>query len=404
MSTFRSIGVPNNPTICVELDYTNDPTDVTETWTDVTPYLVSYSRSPVRSNEFDQPGPAAATLVLRNDDNRFLPDNTAGPYYGGLKKYRRFRVMAKWAGVTYNRFWGYAVDWPQSWAQAGKDSTVTLQLADALTPLQVFDLEGQSISSTNAGFAIQGVLDLSGIHSYDLDDGISVLVGTGVLGAGSYAAQLVKDMAASENGVLFADGTGTIKFHDRHHRLTQARSLTSQATIGDLSGEVPYVDPTPMFGDVWATVNVTPYGGTVAQSAFNAAASTSYFNQTLNFPPSGQYLVSSTSEALAAAQYLGYRYADPVTRVPSVTLVGTRNSTLWPTILGLDTSDLVTFKRRQSWGTLSVLQFVEGYGEQVTVGQDWRVSLALSGVDPQSYWLAGDSRLSLAGQTTRGGY
>lgn len=404
MATFLNIGAPNNPTICVEFDYTNDPTSVTETWTDITPYVVAYQRQPVRTNEFDQPGPVGATVVLRNDDDRFQPDNTAGPYYGGLKKYRRFRVRAKWAGVTYDRYWGYCLDWPQSWNQAGKDSTVTVELSDALTPTQTYDLVGEQISSTFSGFAIQAVLDLVGVHSYDLDDGISTIVDTGVLPAGSYANQLVKDMAASENGFLFADGAGTIRFHDRHHRLTSARSLTSQASIGDQAGDVPYVNPSPMFGDVWATVAVTPYGATVAQTATDLAARDSYFNQSLAFPPAGQYLVSSSAEALNAAEYLVNRYANPTTRVPAVTLVGSRDSSQWATILGLGTSDLVTLGRVQSWGTFQVEQFVEGYGDMVTVGQDWRVSLALSSVDPQSYWVAGDSRLSLAGETTRGGY
>src|SRR5262245_58256926 len=131
---------PNSPTIEVELDYTNDPTSGTTTWTDITPYVVSYKRDLVRTNEFDQPGPAGATLVLRNDDGRFIPDNTSGPYTGGLKKYRRVRVRCQWAGVTYNRYFGYVLDWPQSWGSKGYDQTVTLPLQDALLPLESFDL------------------------------------------------------------------------------------------------------------------------------------------------------------------------------------------------------------------------------------------------------------------------
>src|SRR5690242_1187595 len=109
---FLAVNGTNSPTIEVTFDFTNDPTSGSTTWTDITPYVVGYSRQPVRTNEFDQPGPATATVTLRNDDARFIPDNASGPYFGGLKKYRRIRIRAQWAGVTYDRFFGYVVDWP----------------------------------------------------------------------------------------------------------------------------------------------------------------------------------------------------------------------------------------------------------------------------------------------------
>lgn len=412
---FISIGAPGNPTIEVSFDYTHDPRSASFTWTDITPYLVSYSRAPVRTNEFDQPGPAPATLVLRNDDARFTPDNTSGPYYGGLKKYRRFRVRAQWSAVTYDRYWGYVLDWPQSWAQAGKDATVTLQLTDVLTALSTTDLVGTSPSEALSGEAIDNVLASTASSGGGtgtegmggpaiLDDGATTIAAPGTLPAGSFALQRIKDIAATENGVVYGNRAGQIVFNDRHHRLTATRSLTSQATLGDQSGEVPYIDPTPMYGDVWTTVAITPLGGTMV-STTDDAAEDSYFNQTLNFPTAGQYLSSDATEATYATQYLVNRYSNPTTRVPSVTLIGARNPTMWPTILSLGTSDLVTFKRRPAGSSvISVEQFVEGFGEQVVIGRDWRVSLALSSVDPQSYWIAEDARLSLAGETTRGGY
>src|SRR5690242_13390900 len=118
---FLSTGVPNTPTIEVSFDYTNDPTSTTYTWEDITPYVVAYSRIPARTNEFDQPGPVGASITLRNDDARFTPDNAGGPYFGGLKKFRRCRVRCQWNAVTYNRYWGFVQDWPQAWDQAGKD-------------------------------------------------------------------------------------------------------------------------------------------------------------------------------------------------------------------------------------------------------------------------------------------
>lgn len=410
---FLSIGVPNTPTLEVSFDYTNDPTSSTYTWTDITPYVVAYSRDPVRSSEFDQPGPAGASVTLRNDDGRFTPDNASGEYYGGLKKYRRLRVRAQWGGVTYNRYWGFVLDWPQSWQEAGKDQTVTVRLVDALAPLETYDLQGQSFSSELSGAAVGDALSAAGAWgsgtaaspARSLDAGISTIVASGTLPERSYAMQRLKDICASEMGVTFADGGGTICFHDRHHRL----GGTVQGTIGDAAGAVRYEDPDPQFGDVWPIVQVTPAGGSVAQVSTVSSGTASYFKRTLTYPTAGAYQVSDSAEALAAAQYLSNRYSDPVTRVDQVTAIGARDSTVWPTLLGFDTSDLVVFERRflvsgTVGGTISLNQIVEGYGDDVTIGSDWRVRLAMSPADMQTYWLAGDSALSLAGITTRGGY
>ena len=414
---FLSIGVPNCPKIEVSFDYTNDPTSDTYTWTDISSFVVSYSRDPVRANEFDQPGPAGASVTLRNDDGRFTPDNASGPYFGGLKKYRRMRVRAQWNGVTYPRYWGFVLDWPQSWASAGKDQTVTVRLVDALTPLQTYDLNGQSFASEKSGAAISDALTAAGAKgsgtgaspAWSLDTGISTIVASGTVTVGSYAAQRLKDIGASEMGLTFADGAGTIQFHDRHHRLTNASSITAQGTVGDTAGAVRYDAPNPMFGDVWPIVQTTPSGGTVAQVTTVTAGTASYFQQTLTYPTAGQYLVSDSAEALAATQYLSNRYSNPVTRVDTVSTIGVHDSTMWPTLLNLDTSDLVLFQRRflvngVVGGTISLNQIVEGYGDEVTIGKDWRVMLAMSPADTQRYWLAGDSVLSDAGTTTIGGY
>lgn len=421
--TFLPVNGFTSPTIEVAFDYQNDPTVAlaSATWSDITPYVVSYSRQPVRTNEFDQPGPAGGTIVLRNGDSRFTPNNPSSPYFGGLKKFRRIRVRCQWAGVTYNRFLGHILDWPQSWDEAGKNQTVSLQLADAMLPLVTIDLGANKHSvygspgttAQPSGSAMASVLSAAGVGPTSVDTGRSVVdqpdgsfhvtgpPAAQVYGPNSYALKIAQDIAASENGVVFADGGGTINFHDRAHRANP----TLQATIGDGGGnEIPYVDPQPAFGDVWPIVNVTPHGASSPVVSINTAGVTSYFEQTLNFPTGGTYLVADANEALGAANYLAARYSNPITRIPSVTLVGAANTSLWPAILGLDTSQFVSFKRRLANGqTIQLNQFVEGYGDNVTVGQDWRVQVALSPADIQRAWVLDTSLLGGAatGSTTQ---
>jgi hypothetical protein len=95
--------------------------------------------------------------------------------------------------------------------------------------------------------------------------------------------------------------------------------------------------------------------------------------------------------------------------VNSVFAIGAHDSSTWPSLLGLDTSDLVVFQRRffnngVVGGTISLNQIVEGYGDQVTVGRDWRVQLAMSPADTQRYWVLQDSVLGKLDTTTRVAY
>lgn len=391
------------PQIEVALEYQHDPFSGITAWTDITPYVVSYSRTPYRANEFDQPGPAQATIVLRNDDARFIPDNPSSPYFGFLKKYRRMRVRALWNGTIYNRFQGYVMDWPQTWASAGHDQSVTLSLSDYLFPLETFDLQGLSFTQTNAGLAVSQVLTAAGIVGFSVETGLTTIPAAGPFSVGSFAMQRVKDICATENGICYADGGGIVNFLNRQHRAILG---TPACTIGDGPGEVPYTDSvSPQFGDAWTIVAVTPNGGTV-QVATDTAAKNRYFSRTLNYPTAGQYLSASPSDALGAAQYIQGRYREPPTRVPLAELRGVLNPSLWPTILGLDINSYVVFRRRPlSNGAvqspISLNQFVEGYGDNVTVGQDWLVSVAMSPADAQTFWVLGDSKLGVLESTTR---
>jgi hypothetical protein len=419
--TFLAVNGTTSPSIEVSFDYQNDPTSASTAWTDITPYVVSYSRQPVRTNEFDQPGPTGGSLVLRNDDARFTSDNTSGPYTGGLLKYRRVRVRAQWLGVTYNRYFGYILDWPQTWGQAGKDATVTLPLIDNLITLETADiywywqvpptppalLPGASFASQLSGQAIQDILSAI-VRTPDtplaaaLDTGQSTIPASGVLSEPTYALQRIHDIAATEGGVVYAAGDGTITFHDRGHRFSAARSTTRQATIGEAPYEIPYADNVaPLLGDAWTAVSVTPSGGSPVV-AHDDIAHNHYFEHILTYPPSGTYLVTSPIEAQGVAGYILGRFSTPITHIPNVELIGAADLSTWPQILGLDTSDRVLFKRRPTGSSaLTYSMFVEGYGDTVKVGSDWRVTAYLSPADTQTYWVLGNSQFSLLGQTTR---
>jgi hypothetical protein len=60
------------------------------------------------------------SLTLYNQDGRFDPTNTSGPYYPNVQDYVPYQMQAVWSGVSYGVATGYIERWPQEW-----DDTLT---------------------------------------------------------------------------------------------------------------------------------------------------------------------------------------------------------------------------------------------------------------------------------------
>lgn len=81
------------PSVIVEAALSTRPTEA-PVWTDLTPWVESFSVRRGRQTERDSMQAGTATVRLDNRDRRFDPSYTAGPYYGQLKRRRRMRLLA----------------------------------------------------------------------------------------------------------------------------------------------------------------------------------------------------------------------------------------------------------------------------------------------------------------------
>lgn len=387
---------PNSPELLVEIDFTNNPTNATRAYTDVTADVRQLSyQSDGRNHELSRTDVGTLSAVLNNRHGHYDPTNPSSPRYPGVKRKRWIRVSAVWAGVTYRRWTGLIESWSQEWPAFGKDATVQITASSALSVLNLFDLDGLSYVSQATGTRTGAVLTSAGVTSYSVDTGASTVVAVGPFARDSPALAHLLDVEATENGRLFSKGDGAIQFQSRHYRLLN--SSTPVGTIGDNVGEIRYrtgrldLDD----ADLWDEVEVTPSGGT-PETASDAASKLSHFTRRLN----RDILSSSQSEALSAAQYLLSLYADPSPRIPQVELVGASDTGKWPQILTADVSDRFTWIRRADAHTIEQDVFVERYSDTVAPGRDWRVTLQLSPADDQAGWLLGDATYSVLGSTT----
>jgi hypothetical protein len=291
--------------------------------------------------------------------------------------------------------------WSQEWPAGGLDATASINATDALKPLNLFDLDNRSYGSQTTSARVSAVLTDAGITASVVAGGNTSVAASGTFGPGSSSLAHLMAVEETENGLLFADGDGTIVFQNRQYRLTTATSQTSQGTIGDVvPNDIPYRTAKLDLDDafLWNTAVVTPSGGT-EETATDATSKARHYERRLT----RSSLSSSQTDALNTAQFLVQRYGDSSARVPSVEVLGAANPLKWPVILAAVNSH--RFRWRRTAAAVNLIDvFIERVGDTVTPGRSWIVKYDLSPALDQAGWLAGNATYSLAGQTTRAVY
>jgi hypothetical protein len=143
------------PYVVVEVAFDDGPYVASPTWTDISSYVRSINIRRGRNDDLSV-FTGTANLVLSNNDRRFDPFYTSGPYYGKLLPRRQIRIRSAVEDTTYPVFRGYLAGWPVSYTEAGRDSTVTVEAFDALsllsteeTPFEWYDYYIRSKNPTN---------------------------------------------------------------------------------------------------------------------------------------------------------------------------------------------------------------------------------------------------------------
>lgn len=175
----------------------------------------------------------SGSLTLLNGDRRYSPRNTASPLSGLIKPARPFkleRTISLPSPTTYTL--GPRMHTDSQPLNPDRDAkTAGVRLVD-----YVADLRGKSLSTAmfqglRAGDAVGKILDGIGwTAGRDIDPGVSYFPFWWEEGDASDALDKV---LRSEGwpALAYVDGAGTFVFRDRHHRLLDAASATSQVTF-----------------------------------------------------------------------------------------------------------------------------------------------------------------------------
>lgn len=404
-----------SPTITVEIAFATNPLSA-PTWVDVTSYLVSI---PLirrgRQHELNRIEAGEATVVLNNLDRRFDPTNTAGPYYPNVLPMRRIRISATYSATTYRLFTGFIEGWPPEWPLDGS-ATTTLQCVDGFKILNLIKLT-TTLPSEFSGWAAATVLSTAGWPAGDTSAtgaGSNTFVQAQVM-AETPALQRLQDIVDAENGLAYIRGDGVLVYQNRHWRYENSTSVTSQATIGDGVGELPYTKLELSYDDsqIWNDVRITPTGGTV-QTASDSTSQSIYAKRTLARTliigdASGVGGNTQAVEAKSAAQYLLANYKEPALRATSASVrpVSDATGALWTQILNRTLSDRITTTKRPPGGGAAITgdYFIEAIEHRIgNVAEDWETTWQLSPANAQAFWIMQNATFGLLDSTTRLAY
>lgn len=391
---------PSGTTLHFEFSPTTGPLDP-PVWVDISTSVrvangVTTNRG--RSTELDSFTAGRASFTLDNRTRLFDPSYAAGTYYGNLKPLRRFRIVVTYASVTYTRFTGYILGWPQKYDISNREAVCPVQLVDALGLLAlassgdnafVLDSATEGVLDSDrlggedgeivqelSGERVTRVLDMAGWpgSERDIDDGLSMVSADFPSGG---VLSYLQTVERSEDGFLYASADNQVTFLDRNSRQTLSRISTSQVTFDDDGTDSKYSGLSYSYDadNLYNDVRLTGDSG-VEQSVEDSTSIDSYFRRA--FSDTILTLPDDVVRDLATLKLL--RYKDPILRCPQITVKPPADPTvLFPAILARELLDRVTVRRTpQGVGSVNATeQLIEGVADQFN-SKEWVTTLQLS--------------------------
>ena len=367
--------------------------DVTEVWSDVTPYLRSVSTvrgsrrvgSPLITYEAGN-----GVIELNDPDRRFDPDNLAGPYVSGgetqVTPMRAVRVRAVHNGTSYDILRGYARDWQTVYVDNVARAVVPFADGQQVLEKAIRAASGAVGAGEDAGARVNRILDSAGWSATDrlVSTGNTTLQATTLEGSALAELQLV---AETEIGELYFDAAGRVVFRNRNAILTDTRSTVSQGTFGDAGTEHRYADITPTYdiASLFNSVMITREGGTV-QTAQDSTSITKYLIRA--YEKDG-LLMETDDAALDYARFILHVAKDPERRFATLTIRPHGDpDDLWPQVLGREIGDRITVIRRPPGGGDPIERdaFIRGIAHDIPEAtEDWTTTWLLQSATKYSF-------------------
>jgi hypothetical protein len=349
-------------------------------FTDLTTLAQSVSINRGRNRESEQFN--AGTAVIRFDDPQRILDplNTDSPFYPFVGPRNPVEVYA--GGIQI--YSGLVSTWDLSYGFTTSGNTTIANCADVMTVLANQAMNAWTPISQKSGERVQEVLDLPEIQYQGpvaIDQGRSTLGGFAVE-EGANVLQYLQTVAKSEQGYLFVDATGILKFLGRDRALNP----TASVQFSDAGSGVRYQSLTNNYSDEQLYTYIqakSPAGAT--QTATSGTAAARFSSQQLS---ELNLLNSTTTEVSALADYLLARYKDPIIRFTGVTTQLAALATAdQAEVLGVDITDIAAVTKTFDVGqppTVTQTLITSGVSHEIRPGSHV-VRFTYESTDANSY-------------------
>ena len=271
-------------------------------WIDITDKVSSVNVRRGKSRELERYNAGGASVTLHNEDRTFDPLNEDSPYVGNIIPRRGIRITT----ASYSRFTGLIEDWNLDYDVSGK-SNASIVAADAFTLLAQQSLTPGTATPQTTGARINDVLSMPSVawplQQRNIDTG-SAQVGSDVWGVNDNVLSYLQKVEASEQGQLFMDRDGNVRFVNGAVTPT---SESSSILFSDNGDGIPYVSATVSYGTDLLFNQVY-----VEAPLFNAE-SDNFESQTIYGVTNTQVstLLSSFNATQALAQFWVAKYGEP---------------------------------------------------------------------------------------------
>jgi hypothetical protein len=312
-------------------------------WTNISSYVRTFTWQRGKQNELNQLQAGTATLVLNDPQSRFDPDNTSSPFYPNIKPGLPIRAVLLVGASQYRLFYGFAERLPRTERVTSVYTQRQIDLVDGFTQLAYAGLGGRSYPDQTADQRVTQVLEDAGWPDTRRQIGAATTTLQAISFAGDdlTAAQThLQAVDDSEDGLLYVDGGNTLVFAGRG-QLNSPPYTTSQATFGDtpqaagsfiigtshigspidaklFASHYPYTNLVPSYDldNVFNRWTVTRENGS-PQTAEDTSSQQAYFLRAKQTAT----LLSTDDQALTLAQLKLGRFAQPLNRVESLTIL-----------------------------------------------------------------------------------
>jgi hypothetical protein len=389
----------------------------TPAWTDISRYALAASWGYGRQNELNQMETGTASITLGGAKSEWEPNNPSSPFYPNVKLMLPVRAYIMSGASVYPLFYCFIVEKPRRLRVVDRWTEWELRLVDGMELLARAGLAGGVYGAELSSARMVNVLNNAGVPAAFREVGTGTITVSAVTFATDDQTKALThalEVSDTEDGLFYWTPSGKFRFVSRSSLVTDAQWSLSAATFRDgptsVAGEYPYADLVPVddLQNVRNSWTGTRAGGT-PQTADDTVSQANYGTR------DQQVTSLATTDGAVLAQVLNKlgKFGLPMRRVDSIKIMPMVDSSDTGRIAaGLarvvgervrvkETPPGSMFERSEEYA----IQHVSGSlsaGPVVSAALEFQLwpASSLAGF----FWKAGDSRLSLAGVSTRAAY